>query len=162
MTNTAIVIGAGIVGLATARALAVRGHKVKVFERSQQAVGASVRNFGMVWPIGQPIGELYETALRSRSIWKETCMEAGIWHSENGSLHLAGGGTPPKDSPPDESPDSYRERRRGGAKSRLQKPNGAEYSMAFGFESFPKEKSKKPFHGIKLGPAHEGNVKPIL
>ncbi len=87
--NTAIVIGAGIVGLATARALAVRGHKVKVFERSQRAVGASVRNFGMVWPIGQPTGDLYETALRSRSIWKEVCTEAGICHSENGSLHLA-------------------------------------------------------------------------
>jgi len=89
MKNTAIVIGAGIVGLATARALALRGFKVKVIERSQQAVGASVRNFGMVWPIGQPTGRLYETALRSRAIWKECCTEAGIWHAENGSLHLA-------------------------------------------------------------------------
>lgn len=88
-TKKAIVIGAGIVGLATARALAVKGFKVKVFERSQRAVGASVRNFGMVWPIGQPTGELYEIALRSRSIWKESCTEAGIWHNENGSLHLA-------------------------------------------------------------------------
>lgn len=85
----AIVIGAGIVGLATARALAIRGFKVKVLERSHRAVGASVRNFGMVWPIGQPTGELYETAMRSRAIWKEVCMEAAIWHNENGSLHLA-------------------------------------------------------------------------
>jgi len=89
MKNTAIVIGAGIVGLATARALALRGFKVKVIERSQQAVGASIRNFGMVWPIGQPTGKLYEMAMRSRSIWKECCTEAGIWHAENGSLHLA-------------------------------------------------------------------------
>ncbi len=87
--KNAIIIGAGIVGLATARALAVRGCKVTVFERSQQAVGASVRNFGMVWPIGQPTGEMYETALRSRAIWKKSCTEAGIWHNENGSLHLA-------------------------------------------------------------------------
>jgi FAD dependent oxidoreductase TIGR03364 len=87
--KSAIIIGAGIVGLATARALALRGYKVTVFERSQRAVGASVRNFGMVWPIGQPTGELYEMALRSRSIWKECCTEAGIWHNENGSLHLA-------------------------------------------------------------------------
>ena len=87
--KSAIIIGAGIVGLATARALALKGFKVKVFERSQRAVGASVRNFGMVWPIGQPTGELYETALRSRAIWKESCTEAGIWHNENGSLHLA-------------------------------------------------------------------------
>lgn len=88
-SKNAIVIGAGIVGLATARALALQGYRVKVFERSQQAVGASIRNFGMVWPIGQPTGKLYETALRSRSIWKECCKEAGIWHAENGSLHLA-------------------------------------------------------------------------
>jgi FAD dependent oxidoreductase TIGR03364 len=87
--RNAIVIGAGIVGLATARALALRGFKVIVFERSQQAVGASIRNFGMIWPIGQPTGVLYEIALRSRSIWKETCTGAGIWHTENGSLHLA-------------------------------------------------------------------------
>ena len=89
LSKNAIVIGAGIVGLATARALVLRGFRVKVFERSPQAVGASIRNFGMVWPIGQPTGKLYETALRSRSIWKETCTEAGIWHNENGSLHLA-------------------------------------------------------------------------
>lgn len=85
----AIVIGAGIVGLATARALAVRGCKVTVIERSLCASGASVRNFGMVWPIGQPDGILYERALRSVSIWKEICTEAGIWFEEAGSLHVA-------------------------------------------------------------------------
>src|SRR5476649_1038138 len=87
--NSAIVIGAGIVGLATARALAIRGYKVKVFERNERAVGASVRNFGMVWPIGQPTGPLFERAMLSRSIWKEICTEAKIWHDEVGSMHLA-------------------------------------------------------------------------
>lgn len=86
---TAIVIGAGIVGLATARALAIRGYQVTVFERNERAVGASIRNFGMVWPIGQPAGPLFERAMLSRSIWKEICNEAGIWHDEVGSLHLA-------------------------------------------------------------------------
>lgn len=86
---SAIVIGAGIVGLATARALAIRGYKVTVFERNERAVGASIRNFGMIWPIGQPTGALYERAMLSRSIWKEVCTEAGIWHDEVGSLHLA-------------------------------------------------------------------------
>lgn len=87
--KSAIVIGAGIVGLATARALAVRGYSVSVFERNEQAVGASIRNFGMIWPIGQATGPLFERAMLSRSIWKEICTEANIWHDEVGSLHLA-------------------------------------------------------------------------
>lgn len=87
--NTAIVVGAGIVGLATARALAMRGYQVTVVERTHRPVGASIRNFGMVWPVGQPDGELRERALLSRSIWKQTCEEAGIWYEKTGSLHLA-------------------------------------------------------------------------
>jgi FAD dependent oxidoreductase TIGR03364 len=93
MTQTsrknAIIIGAGIVGLATARALAIRGYKVTIFERNERAVGASIRNFGMIWPIGQATGPLFERAMLSRSIWKEICTEANIWHNEVGSLHLA-------------------------------------------------------------------------
>ena len=87
--KNAIVIGAGILGLATARSLAVRGYKVTVFERSEKAVGASIRNFGMIWPVGQPNGVLYERALRSKSIWKQVCGEAGLWCDEVGSLHVA-------------------------------------------------------------------------
>lgn len=87
--RSAIVIGAGIVGLATARALAIRDYSVKVIERNNRAVGASIRNFGMIWPIGQPSGELYERAMLSRQIWKEVCDSAGIWYDEAGSLHLA-------------------------------------------------------------------------
>lgn len=87
--TSAIIIGAGIVGLATARALAVRGYQVTIFERNEKAVGASIRNFGMIWPIGQATGPLFERAMLSRSIWKEICIEANIWHNEVGSLHLA-------------------------------------------------------------------------
>lgn len=89
MSKSAIVIGAGIVGLATARALATRGYKVTVIERSSQAVGASIRNFGMVWPIGQPEGALYERALHAKSIWKEVLAGAKCWSQEAGSLHMA-------------------------------------------------------------------------
>jgi glycine/D-amino acid oxidase-like deaminating enzyme len=84
--KSAMVIGAGIVGLATARALAINGYKVTVFERHPAAIGASVRNFGMILPLGQPFGHLYERALRSRAIWKQTCDEAGIWYDPCGSI----------------------------------------------------------------------------
>lgn len=87
--RTAIVIGAGIVGLATARSLAKRGYSVKVFERTTKATGASIRNFGMIWPIGQTAGKMYERAIRSRDIWKEISEQGHIWHDPVGSLHLA-------------------------------------------------------------------------
>ena len=86
--ETAIVIGAGIVGLAMARSLAEKGYVVTVFERNQKAVGASIRNFGMLWPIGQPDGKLYERAMQSKRIWKQICEEAKLWSNESGSLHL--------------------------------------------------------------------------
>ncbi len=89
MSKNAIVIGAGIVGLATARALVNKGYKVSIFERSSKAVGASIRNFGMVWPIGQPEGVLLNRALRTREIWKDIAVNANIWFDECGSVHLA-------------------------------------------------------------------------
>jgi FAD dependent oxidoreductase TIGR03364 len=89
MKPSAIVIGAGIAGLATARALATRHYRVTVVERSLRVAGASIRNFGMIWPIGQPAGTRYQQAMLSRRIWKETCDAAGIWYDEVGSLHVA-------------------------------------------------------------------------
>lgn len=89
MSNTAIVIGSGIVGLATSRALAEKGWKVKVFEKTSRPLGASIRNFGMIWPVGQPSGVLYERAIRSREIWKQICKESNNWYNQSGSLHVA-------------------------------------------------------------------------
>ncbi|MFB2834879.1 TIGR03364 family FAD-dependent oxidoreductase [Floridanema evergladense] len=83
------IIGAGIVGLAHALAAAKRGLKVVVFDRTPTAVGASIRNFGMVWPIGQPAGFLLDRALRSREIWLEVAAKAGFHADRSGSLHLA-------------------------------------------------------------------------
>lgn len=80
------IIGAGIVGLAHALAAAKRGFKVTVFERNLAAVGASIRNFGMVWPIGQPAGKLRDRALRSRDIWIEIAEKAGLYLDRTGSL----------------------------------------------------------------------------
>jgi FAD dependent oxidoreductase TIGR03364 len=83
------VVGAGILGLAHAYQLAKRGHRVVVFERNPRAMGASVRNFGMLWPIGQPFGPMRQLAQRSLMIWHEVLRAAGIWHDPCGSLHLA-------------------------------------------------------------------------
>jgi len=83
------IVGAGIVGLAYAWAAVRRGHHVTVFEKSSSAAGASIRNFGMVWPIGQPHGEPYQTAIATRQMWLELAEAAGVWVNRCGSIHLA-------------------------------------------------------------------------
>jgi FAD dependent oxidoreductase TIGR03364 len=83
------IAGAGIIGLAHAYQLARRGRRVVVFERNPRAMGASVRNFGMLWPIGQPTGFMHKMALRSRAFWRNILQDSGLWHEQTGSLHLA-------------------------------------------------------------------------
>lgn len=83
------VVGAGIVGLALARALARRGRDVTMFEASPAPEGASLRNFGTLWPIGQPAGERRRLALASLAIWRQVLDDAGAWSAAHGSLHVA-------------------------------------------------------------------------
>lgn len=81
------IVGAGIVGLAHAYLAARSRRSVAVFERNPAALGASIRNFGMIWPIGQPAGRLHEMALRSREIWLEVLQQAKLPYLPTGSLH---------------------------------------------------------------------------
>ena len=84
-----IVIGAGIVGLALARSHAIRGRSVLVVDREDRTVGATIRNFGLVWPVGQPPGTRFERARQSAQIWNELAVEAGVEIHATGSLTLA-------------------------------------------------------------------------
>jgi FAD dependent oxidoreductase TIGR03364 len=83
------IVGAGILGLAHAYVAAKAGKSVVVFERSPRAAGASVRNFGMLWPIGQPAGTMLSLSLRSRALWLEILDLAKLPRRETGSLHVA-------------------------------------------------------------------------
>lgn len=83
------IIGGGIIGLAHATFAAEAGKKVAVFERTPKAYGASIRNFGLVWPVGQPSGPLFDRTMRSREKWLTLAEKTGFWCRKNGSLHLA-------------------------------------------------------------------------
>lgn len=82
------VVGGGIVGLAMAWAAARNGQSTILVERHRPARGASIRNFGMVWPIGQPAGDDFDMAIRSRELWLTLRDEANVWVNACGSLHL--------------------------------------------------------------------------
>ncbi len=82
------VVGGGILGLAHAYHAARLGLRVAVFEASPHAQGASTRNFGLIWPIGQS-AENYGLAMRSREIWLDVLRASGLYHRPAGSLHLS-------------------------------------------------------------------------
>lgn len=84
-----VVVGAGIVGLATAYAATQRGLKVAVIERHAQCVGASVRNFGFVTVTGQRRGEHWQRARRTRDVWQTIAPQAGIHIVHQGLYVLA-------------------------------------------------------------------------
>ena len=84
-----LIVGGGALGCGHAIAALRSGLRVTLCERDQVARGASVRNFGMVWPIGQPAGENLRLALRSRELWRQLADEAGFRCEATGSMHLA-------------------------------------------------------------------------
>ncbi len=76
-------------GLAHAYTAARAGRSVVVFERHGRALGASVRNFGAFWPIGQTPGVMFDRAMRSRAAWLDLASNAGPWTQRTGSVFLA-------------------------------------------------------------------------
>jgi len=87
-----VVAGAGIVGLAHALMAARAGHRVTVFDRDPRPIGASIRNFGFITVTGQPAGDTWRRARRSRDIWAEIADPAGIPVRQQGLLVLAHSG----------------------------------------------------------------------
>lgn len=84
-----VIVGSGIIGLAHAVIALEKGWTVSVFERHSRPLGASVRNFGAIWPIGQPIGPVRNRALRSAQRWQALSKTAGFSCENRGALHLA-------------------------------------------------------------------------
>lgn len=84
-----VIIGSGIIGLAHAITAREAGFEVVLFERDERPLGASIRNFGTLWPIGCAFGPERDQALLGVRRWKEVATQAGIWTSPKGSLSLA-------------------------------------------------------------------------
>ena len=83
------IVGAGIVGLAHAYHAARAGYSVSVFERNPSAIGATVRNFGMLAIVAQKEGAQRESALRTLNHWKHIASECDLKLYNNGCLFLA-------------------------------------------------------------------------
>src|SRR5215468_10598920 len=85
-----VIVGGGIIGTMHAF-LAVRaGHRVVQLEREDEARGASVRNFGLVWISGRATGEELDLSLRARELWDDVAAAVpGVGLRANGSLTIA-------------------------------------------------------------------------
>ncbi|QUQ71908.1 TIGR03364 family FAD-dependent oxidoreductase [Kutzneria sp. CA-103260] len=89
MAVRVLVVGGGVLGTMHAWQAVSRGHDVVQIEREQQARGASVRNFGLVWVGGRAPGEELATARRARELWAEIGRQVpGVGFRANGSLTL--------------------------------------------------------------------------
>ncbi len=89
-TPKAIVVGAGIIGTWHAFELLEAGFAVDHVDADQAPVGASVRNFGLVWVSGRRNGHELDVALRARARWDEISTRVpGIGFRPAGSLTVA-------------------------------------------------------------------------
>ena len=87
-----VVIGAGVVGLAIARALAARGREVMVLEAGEGiGIGTSSRNSEVIHAgIYYPRGSLKATlCVRGREMLYDYCVERNVPHSRCGKLLVA-------------------------------------------------------------------------
>jgi FAD dependent oxidoreductase TIGR03364 len=85
-----VIVGGGVLGLMHAVSARDRGWDVVQLEREQDARGASVRNFGLVWVSGRRPGAELDLALRARARWEELAARIdGLGFRAGGSITVA-------------------------------------------------------------------------
>lgn len=82
-----VIVGGGIIGLASAYAAVKKGLSVALVERESENKDASVRNFGFVTVSGQQRGMHWQRAMHTRNIWADIAPKAGI-DVEHSGLHM--------------------------------------------------------------------------
>ncbi len=81
------IIGAGIIGVSTAYALAQAGVRVAVFEKGAVACEQSSRNWGWVRTLGRDLPEV-PLALRANRLWGEIQDKVDVGFRRSGILYL--------------------------------------------------------------------------
>ncbi|MGO9150739.1 MAG: NAD(P)/FAD-dependent oxidoreductase [Acidimicrobiales bacterium] len=93
-SSRVVVVGGGILGTMHAVFAVRSGATVIHLDRDEQPVGASVRNFGLVWVSGRSPGAELRLALRSRELWEQVgCDVPATGFRANGSITVASTGS---------------------------------------------------------------------
>lgn len=79
-----IIVGAGILGLATAFRAHQQGLSVRVIDRAERPVGSSIMNFGHACFTGQA-DAVQDVAMNARSGWTEAAQKTGLWAATSGT-----------------------------------------------------------------------------
>lgn len=82
------VIGAGIIGVSTAYALAQAGVRVAVFEKSTIACEQSSRNWGWIRTLCRDMAEV-PLAVRANELWRDIHSQVNVGFRQTGILYLA-------------------------------------------------------------------------
>src|SRR5690348_15183836 len=82
------IIGAGIIGMSTAWALAKAGLRVAVFEKGVIAGEQSSRNWGWIRTVGRDHKEL-PLAMQAIDLWKEIQAQHDVGYRQTGVAYLA-------------------------------------------------------------------------
>lgn len=85
MKTDLIVVGGGILGLATAFLAHERGMTVQVIDRSERPVGSSIMNFGHACFTGQA-DAVMDTVWVSREGWIRAAEATGLWAAQSGTF----------------------------------------------------------------------------